>query len=372
MYRAVFGSVLRRISPEQAHELAFKMLRPLSWSRMLRVKVRKLTNPDDKLIRVHAFGFTFSSPLGVAAGLDKNAEHFEELGALGFGFVEIGTVTPRPQTSNPPPIIARIPRDHALLNRMGFPNLGADAAAARLRARFGETIVGANIGKNRDTDVDAAASDYRTVARLVASHADYVVLNVSSPNTPGLRDLESVAKLRPLIQAVQEELDGLGSRLPLLVKISPDMSDEDVDAVADLALELGLSGIVATNTTVRRDTLMTSASKVSQLAWAEGGGVSGAPLKARSLAVLRRLRARVGDRVVLISAGGIESADDVWERVLAGATLVQAYTGFVYGGPAWPRKVNFDLARRVWQSGAESIEELIGRDVVVSEPNLDR
>jgi dihydroorotate dehydrogenase len=151
-------------------------------------------------------------------------------------------------------------------------------------------------------------------------------------------------------------------RLPLLVKISPDLSDEDVDAVADLALELGLSGIVATNTTVRRETLMTPPATVARLAWAQGGGLSGAPLKARSLLVLRRLRARVGDRVVLISVGGIESADDVWERVLAGATLVQAYTGFVYGGPAWPRKVNFDLARRVWQSGAESIEELIGRD----------
>ena len=368
MYRAVFASVLRRISPEQAHELAFKALRPLSWSRLLRVKVRKLTNPDDRLIRVHAFGFTFPSPLGVAAGLDKNAEHFEELGALGFGFVEIGTVTPRAQLSNPPPIIARIPKDHALLNRMGFPNLGAEAAAARLRARFGETIVGANIGKNRDTDLDQAADDYRTVARLVALHADYVVLNVSSPNTPGLRDLESVAKLRPLIQAVQQELDALGARLPLLVKISPDMSDEDVDAVADLALELGLSGIVATNTTVRRETLMTAASKVAELAWTQGGGVSGAPLKERSLAVLRRLRARVGDRVVLISVGGIESADDVWERILAGATLVQAYTGFVYGGPAWPRKVNFDLARRVWQSGAESIEELIGRDSTAPGP----
>jgi dihydroorotate dehydrogenase len=367
IYRAVFGSLLRRISPERAHELAFRLLRPLSWSRPLRARVRRLTNPDDRLIRVHALGFTFSSPLGVAAGLDKNAEHFEELGALGFGFVEIGTVTPRPQLSNPAPIIARIPRDHALLNRMGFPNLGAQAAAARLQARFGETIVGANIGKNRDTDLDHAADDYTTVARLLAPHADYVVLNVSSPNTPGLRDLESVAKLRPLIQAVQEELDDLGVRLPLMVKISPDMSDEEIDVVADLALEMGLSGIVATNTTVRREALMTPSSKVAQLAWPEGGGVSGAPLKARSLAVLRRLRARVGDRVVLISAGGIESADDVWERVLAGATLVQAYTGFVYGGPTWPRRVNFDLARRVWQSGAESIEELIGRDTAESD-----
>jgi dihydroorotate dehydrogenase len=362
IYRVVFDTVLRRISPEQAHEIAFKLLRPLSWSRALRVRVRKFTNPDDKLIRVHALGFTFSSPLGVAAGLDKNAEHFEQLGALGFGFVEIGTVTPNAQGSNPPPIIARIPGDRALLNRMGFPNLGAATTALRLQARFGETIVGANIGKNRDTDIDAAAGDYRAVARLVAAYADYVVLNVSSPNTPGLRELETVERLRPVIQAVQEELDRLGARLPLLVKISPDMSDEDLDAVADLALELGLSGIVATNTTVSRDALRTPAARVARLAWAQGGGVSGAPLKERSLAVLRRLRARVGDRLVLISVGGISSADDVWERMLAGATLVQAYTGFVYGGPGWPRKVNYDLAQRVWQSGAESIEDLIGRD----------
>ena len=191
---------------------------------------------------------------------------------------------------------------------------------------------------------------------VAAPYADYVVLNVSSPNTPGLRDLESVARLRPLIEAVREQL----GEKPLLVKISPDLSDEDVDAVADLALELGLAGIIATNTTLRRDGLRTPAAEVASAAWAEGGGVSGAPLKARSLEVLRRLRARVGDRVVLVSVGGIESADDVWERVLAGATLVQTYTGFIYGGPGWPRAVNLELARRVWDSGKSSIQELVG------------
>jgi dihydroorotate dehydrogenase len=192
-----------------------------------------------------------------------------------------------------------------------------------------------------------------------------VVLNVSSPNTPGLRDLEAVSNLRPLIAAVQDQLSrtpvasGRGAP-PLLVKISPDLSDADIDALADMAVELGLDGIVATNTTVRRDLLSTSPDELAEVAWADGGGVSGAPLKTRSLEVLKRLHARTGGRLILVSVGGIESADDVWERVLAGATLVQAYTGFIYGGPGWPRQLNFELARRVWQAGAGSIQELVG------------
>jgi dihydroorotate dehydrogenase len=353
IYPALFDLVLRRIEPERAHTLAFKALDTITSRPRPRARLRALTHPDDQLIRVTAMGLSFPSPLGVAAGLDKDAEHFEGLGALGFGFVEVGTVTPHAQASNPPPILARVPGDHALLNRMGFPNKGAEAAARRLGGRLKETIVGVNVGKNRETPVDTAAADYREAARVAGPQADYIVLNVSSPNTPGLRDLESVRRLRPLIEAVREQT---GDK-PLLVKISPDLSDEDVDAVAELALELRLAGIIATNTTVKRDGLSIPPENV---AWPEGGGVSGAPLKARSLAVLKRLHARVGDEVVLISVGGIESADDVWERVLAGATLVQAYTGFVYGGPGWPRAVNFELARRVWEAGAASIQELVG------------
>ncbi|MGH2843141.1 MAG: quinone-dependent dihydroorotate dehydrogenase, partial [Solirubrobacteraceae bacterium] len=311
----------------------------------------------------HALGFTFPSPLGVAAGLDKNAEHVEGLGALGFAFVEVGTVTPRPQSSNPPPTIARLVRDRALINRMGFPSQGGEAVAARLRSRSGEAIVGVNIGCNRETPMDRAAEDYRAVARMVAPHADYLVLNVSSPNTPGLRSLEAVAILRPLVQAVQEELERFVVRPPLLVKISPDMDDEDLDAVGELALELGLAGIIATNTTVCREGLATSVTEVSERSWPQGGGISGPPLAARSLDVLRRLHAQTDARLVLISVGGIQSAEDVWQRVLAGATLVQAYTGFVYGGPAWPRRLNFELARRVWESGASSIEQLVGTEV---------
>ena len=355
-YRALFDLVLTRISPERAHAAGFAVLDALTRRPRSRALLRRYTHIDDELIRVSAFGLTFPSPLGVAAGLDKDAEHFEGLAALGFGFVEVGTLTPRPQGPNPPPILARVTRDRALLNRMGFPNKGAEAAARRLAERSSTVIVGANLGKNRETALEQAASDYAAAAGLLAPHADYLVLNVSSPNTPGLRELQSVESLRALIAAVRQAV----SDTPLLVKLSPDMSDEELDAVADLALELELAGIVATNTTVRRDGLATPAAEVAKLAWAEGGGVSGAPLKARSLEVLRRLRARVGDRLVLVSVGGIESADDVWERVLAGATLVQVYTGFVYGGPGWPRAINLELARRTWEAGKHSVQELVG------------
>ncbi len=357
MYGALFDQVLSRIPPERAHTAAFTLLDAVSGRPRPRKWLRRLTHLDDELIRVSALGINFPSPLGVAAGLDKDAEHFEGLGALGFGFVEVGTITPRPQEANPQPILARMTGDHALLNRMGFPNKGAEAAARRLARRRSPTVVGANVGKNRDTPLERAGEDYAQAARTVAPYADYLVLNVSSPNTPGLRDLESVARLRPLVEAVQQVV---GDK-PLLVKISPDLSDEDVDAVAEMALELGLAGIVATNTTVRRDGLLTPPEEVSRLAWPEGGGVSGAPLRARSLEVLRRLRAHVGDRLVLISVGGVSTTDDVWERVLAGATLVQAYTGFIYGGPGWPRAVNLELARRTWDSGSGSIQELIGK-----------
>ncbi len=358
VYGALFQLVLRHIDPERAHEHAFRALDTLTARPRPRAWLRRATHVDDELIRVRALGHSFDSPLGVAAGLDKDAEHYEGLGALGFGFVEVGTLTPRAQDPNPRPIIARLVADRALLNRMGFPNKGAEAAARRLTRRPGgsHTVIGVNIGKNRDTAIADAAGDYRAAARALAPYADYLVLNVSSPNTPGLRDLESVARLEPLVLAVQDEI----SDTPLLVKISPDLSDADLDAVADMALALRLDGIVATNTTLRRDGLATPAGTVARRAWPEGGGVSGAPLKDRSLAVLRRLRARVGDRLVLISVGGVQSADDVWERVLAGATLVQGYTGFIYGGPAWPRQINAELARRVWDAGAASIQELVG------------
>jgi dihydroorotate dehydrogenase len=323
--------------------------------------VRGWLVPRDPVLRVRALGLDFPGPLGLAAGFDKDALGADALGALGFAFVEVGTVTAQPQPGNPMPRLSRLVDDRALVNRMGFNNAGSAAAAARLRARGrGQgVVVGVNIGKSKVIPENEVVADYVASARLLADVAEYMVVNVSSPNTPGLRNLQAVEYLRPLLVGVRDALDKASSRqVPLLVKIAPDLADGDIDAVADLALELGLDGIIATNTTVSRDGLAIGG--VAQAQAIGAGGVSGAPLKDRSLAVLRRLRGRVGDRLVLVAVGGIETADDAWARIQAGATLVQAYTGFVYGGPLWPRRIHRGLARRARQAGYTSISAATG------------
>jgi dihydroorotate dehydrogenase len=343
MYRLLYRVVLRRVPAETAHRVAFALIRAAGMPGAARL-LRWWLGPSDPALRVRALGLEFPGPVGLAAGFDKDARGVAGLAALGFGFVEVGTVTARAQPGNPRPRMFRLPADRALVNRMGFNNEGAAAAAARLRRRSG-VIVGVNIGKTKAVPDQEAARDYAASARAVAGVADYVVVNVSSPNTPGLRDLQAADRLKPVLVAVREALDAAADhRVPLLVKIAPDLADADVDAIADLALELGLDGIVATNTTVSRDGL---ASSPAEVAAAGAGGLSGAPLRGRALAVLRRLHARAGDRLVLIAAGGIETGDDAWERLQAGATLVQAYTGFIYGGPLWPRRVHAGLARRI-------------------------
>jgi len=363
MYRLLYRIVLRRVPAEAAHLAAFALIRV--FGRVARVPgaawlLRRWLGPRDPVLRVRALGLEFPGPLGLAAGFDKDARGTRGLAALGFGFVEVGTVTARAQPGNPRPRMFRLTADRALVNRMGFNNEGAAAAAARLgrirgqRSRGGP-VVGVNIGKTRTAPDADAAADYAASARAVAAVADYVVVNVSSPNTPGLRDLQAADRLKPVLAAVRSALDaavpgrpqGIRGRVPLLVKIAPDLADADVDAIADLALELGLDGIIATNTTVSRDGL---ASPPAEVAAAGAGGLSGPPLRARSLEVLTRLRERAGDRLVLIAAGGIETPDDAWERLRAGATLVQAYTGFVYGGPLWPRRMHAGLARRMRSS----------------------
>jgi dihydroorotate dehydrogenase len=362
MYRLLYRVVLRRVPAEAAHQGGFALIRV--FGSVARVPgaawlLRRWLGPREEVLRVRALGLEFPGPLGLAAGFDKDARATRGLGALGFGFVEVGTVTAQAQPGNPRPRMFRLNADRALVNRMGFNNAGASAAAARLRGRTRAAgarrgpVVGVNIGKTRMVPDEEAAADYAASARAVAGVADYVVVNVSSPNTPGLRDLQAADRLRPVLVAVREALDASGGsrRVPLLVKIAPDLADADVDAVADLALELGLDGIIATNTTVSRDGL---ASPPSQVAAAGAGGLSGPPLRARALAVLVRLRARAGDRLVLIAAGGIETPDDAWERLQAGATLVQAYTGFIYGGPLWPRRMHaglVHLSRRARSQG---------------------
>ncbi len=306
---------------------------------------------------MRALGLTFPSPLGVAAGVDKDATWFEGLGALGFGFVEVGTVTAVAQPGNPRPRVARLVADRGLWNRMGFPNAGAEAVARRLHERTGRTLVGVNVGRSRQAPASETGGDYRTAVRQLAPVADYVVVNVSSPNTPGLREMQGVELLEPLVAGVRSELEAGGRHVPLLVKIGPDLGDEELDAVADLATRLGLDGIVAVNTTTDRSGLSAATETVPSV---EGGGISGAPLKARAVEVLERLHGRVGHELVLVSVGGIQTGVDAWERILAGATLVQSYSGFVYGGPAWPRRVNRELTRRVQEAGAGSVQDLVG------------
>jgi len=355
IYRLLYTLLLSRIDAERMHRVTAHGLTALTRVPPLRALLRRLLAPRDPALRVQALGLTLPTPLGLAAGFDKDAAGFEAYASLGFGCVEVGTITAHGQPGNPGKRIFRLTRERALVNRMGFPNGGAAAAEARLVRRERGTVVGVNVGKTRVAE-DADA-DYRESVRRLAPHADYLVLNVSSPNTPGLRDMQAVERLAELIAAVRAELsDAGGGTPPLLVKIAPDLSDDDVDAVADLALRERLDGLIATNTTIDRGALRDpSAADVP----AEGG-ISGAPLRPRALAVLRRLHARTEGRLTLISVGGIETADDAWERIRAGATLVQAYTGFVYGGPLWPRRVNRDLARRVREAGLASVGEAVG------------
>jgi dihydroorotate dehydrogenase len=359
MYSLLFARVLRRVPAEAAHRAAFWLIRVAGSTPGAARLLRRFLAPADPVLRVRALGLDLPGPLGLAAGFDKDAKGPDALGALGFAFVEVGTVTARAQPGNPRPRLFRLPRDRALVNRMGFNNHGAAAAAARLRARrHRPLVVGVNIGKTRLVPESGAIADYAASARLVADVADYVVVNVSSPNTPGLRSLQAADQLRPLLTTVRQALDGASAQhVPLLVKIAPDLADEDIDAIADLALELGLDGIIATNTTVSRDDLASAPAEVEA---AGAGGLSGPPLAGPALRVLRRLRDRTGGRLLLVAAGGIETAGDAWARIEAGAMLVQAYTGFIYGGPLWPRRVQAGLARRVQAAGLTSIQDLTG------------
>ncbi len=358
LYRALLRPLLFLLPAETAHRLALGALGLLARLPGGSALLSLWYGRPDPSLRVRAFGRELASPLGLAAGLDKDGEACAPLAALGFGFVEVGTLTALPQPGNPRPRLFRLRRDRALVNRMGFNNHGAAAAARRLaQPARRPPVLGLNIGRSKLASDDQAVADYVTSAGLLAPCADYVVVNVSSPNTPGLRDLQAVERLRPLLLAVREALDAAsaGRRVPLLVKIAPDLADPDIDAIADLALGLGLDGIVAVNTTLARAGLR---SAPAQLERCGTGGLSGAPLAARALEVLRRLHARVGNRLTLVSVGGIESAEDAWERLSAGAALVQVYTALVYQGPGLPRAINAGLARRLREAGRGSLADL--------------
>ncbi|MEU6491266.1 quinone-dependent dihydroorotate dehydrogenase [Streptomyces sp. NPDC046984] len=364
MYKLFFRLVFQRMDPERAHQLAFRWIRLAVRVPVLRTLVAAVLAPRHKELRTEAFGLRMHGPFGLAAGFDKNAVAIDGMSMLGFDHVEIGTVTGEPQPGNPKKRLFRLVPDRALINRMGFNNDGSLAVARRLATRTPvfRTVVGVNIGKTKVVPEAEAAQDYVKSTERLAAHADYLVVNVSSPNTPGLRNLQATEALRPLLTAVREAADRTvpGRRVPLLVKIAPDLADEDVDAVADLAVELGLDGIIATNTTIAREGLgLTSEPALVK----EAGGLSGGPLRARSLEVLRRLYARVGDRIVLVGVGGIQDAEDAWQRILAGATLVQGYSAFVYEGPFWGRAIHKGLAARLRTSPYATLADAVGADV---------
>ena len=336
IYRAFFNLIFSRFDPETAHHLGAVLIKFLGATGLSDL-TRLGTNPS----AVKVMGLTFNGPFGMAAGFDKNAEMVKQLGQLGFSHVEIGTVTRHAQEGNPKPRLFRLKQDLSLVNRMGFNNEGADAIAKRLEQLRSSgaslPIIGVNIGKSKITELEDAVSDYEYSAEKLAPFADYIAVNVSSPNTPGLRSLQAIDQLEPILKAVIAR--ALGK--PVLVKIAPDLADEDVLAVAALATKLGLAGVIATNTTVSRSGLKTGSQKVAAMG---AGGLSGPVLKDRAVEILNLLRANLPSEFVIVSVGGVFSLADVLQRLKLGASLVQGYTGFVYEGPLWARKINRGLA----------------------------
>ena len=350
VYPTFFRLAFSWMDAERAHKIGFKGIRLAHSSGAGRLLARFTAPPAS--LQTSAFGLTFPSPFGLAAGFDKEGHGIEALTELGFGHVEVGTITGRAQPGNEQPRLFRLIEDRAVINRMGFNNDGAAAVAPRLKSARAapqrrhpkvRPLIGVNIGKSKIVELEDAVEDYLISARSLAPAADYLVVNVSSPNTPGLRLLQNVETLRPLLTAVGEEADkAAGRHVPLLVKIAPDLGDEDIDDVARLALDLGLDGIIATNTTIGRTGLKSDSEKIEACG---AGGLSGAPLKSRSLEVLRRLKEATAGRLTLVSVGGVETPQDVQDRLDAGATLVQGYTAFLYEGPFWAARINRRLAK---------------------------
>jgi dihydroorotate dehydrogenase len=360
MYTWALRPLLFLLPPDVAHALTIAALGPLEHARTLRAVVRAAVAPvrDERLV-VRAMGLEFATPVGLAAGFDKNGRRPRALSALGFSHLEVGTVTFRAQAANPRPNLFRLSADRALVNRLGFPNQGAARVARRLRAARSElrVPVGVSIGKSRVVpidDLEAVVADYTSAFDAVRDAADFVVVNVSSPNTPGLRAMQAGEQARALLRAIAARAAG---RPPLLVKVGPDLDDGQIEELLAVVEQIGLAGIVATNTTVTRSGLATDAKRVESLG---EGGLSGAPLRARALGVVRRTRARLGRGPVVVGVGGVERAEHAMALVRAGANLVQLYTGFVYEGPAAPGRIARGLAAMVEREGARSIAELVG------------
>lgn len=342
MYK-FFRPLLFLVDPETIHTLVVGTLRFFSFLPGFNRAVRAAYRIDDRRLEKKLFGLTFANPVGLAAGFDKDAKLIDELSCLGFGFVEIGTLTPEPQPGNERPRLFRLPKDQALINRMGFNNQGVRAAVSRLKRRTSRVIVGGNIGKNKTTPNETAHEDYVICFNALYDHVDYFVVNVSSPNTPGLRALQEKAPLEQLLRTVKALSLGKPVARPVLLKIAPDLSKEQLDDIVAILQSTSVDGVIATNTTISRDGLNTSDEEVNSLG---AGGLSGKPLGERSTYVIRYLRSQLGAGFPIIGVGGIMNPEDALEKLQAGADLVQVYTGFIYEGPALIKRMN----KRILQS----------------------
>ena len=353
-YEKVLRPLLFQLDPERAHELGIAGLRAALSSDTIRKRVAsRLTCTE--LLPVERFGLKFANPLGVAAGFDKNGRIVAELAALGFGSVEVGTVTFQAQSGNEKPRLFRLEKDRALINRLGFNNEGAAVVSKRLAALSAGCVVGVNIGKNRDVPLEDSAENYLATFELVQPAADYIAINVSSPNTPGLRDLQRPKQLANLLGILQDRNRELGAK-PLLVKIAPDLDERELDEIVGVTADAHIAGLIATNTTLARDGLQTNgAEKIA-------GGLSGRPLAARSTEVISKLFRRSNGRLPIVGVGGIFSAEDAFDKITAGASLLQVYTGFVYGGPMIAREICRGLAQLLAEHGFKTVDEAIGSD----------
>jgi dihydroorotate dehydrogenase len=359
-YDSIIRPILFRMPTETAHELGLSALKIGLGAEFLQKRFAE-KYACDEFGELSRFNLKFKNPFGVAAGFDKNAIVANQLGALGFGFVEVGTVTFEPQKGNPKPRLFRLPADEALINRAGFNNEGTRAVVERLKKSRPNCVLGVNIGKNKDVANEAATENYLASFDLAHEVADYIAVNVSSPNTPNLRELQKAESLEELLNALQArngELNQLNKKnTPLLVKIAPDLSEAEIEAITDVCLRLNLDGIIATNTTVSRNNLRASAAEIERIG---SGGLSGKPLTTRSTEVISKIYRYSKGKLPIVGVGGIFTADDAFEKIAAGACLIQAYTGFVYQGFTFARDVNFGLAKILREKGFKSLDEAIG------------
>jgi dihydroorotate dehydrogenase len=342
MYRVV-RFFLFLFNPEFIHHITFKIIKiggmipgkMWSWRLIFRVK--------DSSLEREVFGLKFDNPVGLAAGFDKDAKLFDELASFGFGFIEIGTVTPLPQDGNPKPRLFRLKDDSGLINRMGFNNQGIEAVVARLRRKKSDIIIGGNIGKNKVTPNEEAANDYAICFEKLFPYVDYFAVNVSSPNTPGLRELQEKAPLTALLNSLQELNNKKDIRKPILLKIAPDLTNEQLDDIITIVADTKIDGVIATNTTIDRSGLKTDKNKVDAIG---NGGLSGKPVGLRSTQVIKYLADKSNRAFPIIGVGGIHSAEDALEKLDAGATLLQVYTGFIYQGPSLVKRINKAILKR--------------------------